>query len=271
IYTDETSPCDLNGNHGQQMTIQTFFICALGLVGNVLVLVPYTFYRKAKTMTDIYLVNQYSWRMGSWAGKLLTGTYSINLYCSMLLLACINGDRYVAIVKASRSIEIHTKPQIYSRLICSIIWLLAIALSLPTFIFYDRYEEKSFDGIIEAECVLSLETGTTTNLMRVLVPSTQVTVGFFVPMPVMGFCYCSIVLTLLKNILLALAYLHCCINPILYAFIGEKFRNHFCQITEDLWCLRKRYFSSVRSSQQTSEPIHLSDESNHESSSSFTI
>ncbi|XP_017546206.1 C-C chemokine receptor type 6 [Pygocentrus nattereri] len=350
LGVDETSPCDLKGNHGQQLTILTCvysLICALGLVGNILVLVTYAFYRKAKTMTDIYLVNvaladllfvislpliiyneQYSWSMGSWACKLLTGTYSINLYCSMLLLACISGDRYVAIVKASRSIGIRTKAQIYSRLICSIIWLLAIALSLPTFIFYDRYEEKSFDGIVEVECVLSLETGTTANLMRVLVPSTQVTVGFFVPMFVMGFSYCSIVLTLLRvqnyqrhkavrvvlavvivfilchlpynililvhtgslfgersceaeqNILLALsitrsvAYLHCCLNPILYAFIGVKFRNHFCQIMEDLWCLGKRYFSSARSSQQTSElyiAVHKSSEVNHENPSSFTM
>ncbi|XP_036449844.1 C-C chemokine receptor type 6-like [Colossoma macropomum] len=346
---DDTLPCDLKGNHGQQMTIQTCvysLICALGLVGNVLVLVTYAFYRKVKTMTDIYLVNvaladllfvialpliiyneQYSWSMGSWACKLLTGTYSINLYSSMLLWTCISGNRYVAIVKARCSLGICSNSYIYSRLICSIIWLLAVALSMPTFIFYDRYEEKSFDGMVEAECVL-LETGTTVNLMRLLVPSTQVTVGLFLPMFVMGLCYCSIVLTLLRaqdyqrhkavhvvlavvivfilchlpynililvhtgnlfgersceaeqNILLALsatrcvAYLHCCLNPILYAFIGVKFRNHFCKIMEDLWCLGKRYFSSARSSQQTSElyiPAHQSDESNHESSSSFMI
>ncbi|KAL7872978.1 hypothetical protein AOLI_G00120490 [Acnodon oligacanthus] len=77
-----------------------------------------------------------------------------------------------------------------------------------------------------------------------------------------------------QNILLTLVYLDCCLNPVLYAFIGVKFRNHFCQIMEDLWCLRKRYFASARSSQQTSElyaPAHQSDESNHESSSSFKI
>ncbi|KAI4872456.1 hypothetical protein NFI96_004047 [Prochilodus magdalenae] len=279
----------------------------------------------AKTMTDVCLVNValadllfvialpliiynelYSWSMGSWACKLLTGAYSINLYSSMLLLACISGDRYVAIVKASRSIGIRAKAQIYSRLVCSVIWLLAIVLSIPTFLYYDRYEEQDLDVKVEAECGFSFETDTTASLMKVLVPSIQLSVGFFVPMLMMDFCYCSIVLTLLsaqnyqrhkavrvvlavvvvfilchlpfnilvlvhtgnlfgerdceaeQNILLVLsvsrsvAYLHCCLNPILYAFIGVKFRNHFCKIMEDLWCLGKRYFSSARSSQQTS-------------------
>ncbi|XP_066540911.1 C-C chemokine receptor type 6 isoform X2 [Hoplias malabaricus] len=355
-YTDDYSEgdtgmlCDLKHNHEQQMAIQTYvysLICGLGLMGNILVLITYAFYRKAKTMTDIYLVNvaladlllvialpliiyneKYSWSMGKWACKLLMGTYSINLYSSMLLLACISGDRYVAIVKASRSIAIRTKAQIYSRTICFIIWLLAIALSMPTFIYYSRYEEH-LDDIADAECGFFFEEHETALWVKILVPSTQVTVGFFIPMLVMGFCYCKILLTLLsarnyqrhkavrvvlavvvvfilchlpyniltlvhtnnlfktrdckeeQRILLALsitkslAYLHCCLNPILYAFIGVKFRNHFYKIMEDLWCLGKRYFSSARSSQQTSElyiPVQKSGAGvNHENPSSFTI
>ncbi|KAJ8356167.1 hypothetical protein SKAU_G00189610 [Synaphobranchus kaupii] len=36
-----------------------------------------------------------------------------------------------------------------------------------------------------------------------------------------------------------LAYLHSCLNPVLYAFVGVKFRNHFRKILEDLWCVGK--------------------------------
>ncbi|XP_072546300.1 C-C chemokine receptor type 6 [Salminus brasiliensis] len=348
---DGPQPCNYRVNHEQLMIIQTClysFICVLGLLGNILVLVTYAFYRKAKTMTDIFLVNvaladllfvialpliiyneQYSWNMGTWACKLLTGTYSVNLYSSMLLLACISGDRYVAIVKARHAIGIRAKAQIYSRLICLVIWLLAIALSIPTFMFYERYEEEDFDGRVVIECNFNFKSIRTAQLMKVLVPSTQVSVGFFVPLLVLCFCYFRIVLTLLRaqnyqrhkavrvvlavvivfilchlpynalllvhtgnlfgerpcseeqKILLTLsitkiiAYLHCCLNPILYAFIGVKFRNHFCKIMEDLWCLGKRYFSSARSSQQTSElyiPVHKSSiEANHENPSSFTM
>ncbi|XP_076835136.1 C-C chemokine receptor type 6 [Brachyhypopomus gauderio] len=332
----DTEPCDLGGNHKQGVTIQTYiysFICVLGLLGNVLVLVTYAFYKKAKTMTDVYLVNvtfadllfvvalpliiyneQHVWSMGAWACKFLRGIYSINLYSCMLLLACISADRYIAIVKARRSFGMHLKGHIYSRIVCTAVWLLAIGLSTPTFI-YNNLNEEEFNGTIENECSFSFESADTAQLMKILVPSLQVVVGFFVPLLVMGFCYCSVILTLLKaknferhkavrvvlaavlvfilchlpynavvlihtnkllkerdceieqQVLLALsvtrnlAYLHCCLNPILYAFIGVKFRNHFCKVLEDLWCFGKRYFSSRRSSQQTSElylPAHKS-------------
>ena len=51
----------------------------------------------------------------------------------------------------------------------------------------------------------------------------------------------------------SVAYLHCCLNPILYAFVGVKFRNHFRQIMCDLWCFSKKYIYSARSSRVTSE------------------
>ncbi|KAG9268819.1 C-C chemokine receptor type 6 [Astyanax mexicanus] len=351
-YSEDDGMCNMKSNHEKLLTIQTClysFIFALGLLGNILVLATYAFYRKAKNMTDIFLVNvaladllfvlalpliiyneNYSWSMGTWACKLLSGTYSINLYSSMLLLACISGDRYVAIVKARNSFGIRKKAQIYSRLICSIIWLLAISLSIPTLIYYKVIELENLNGETEETvCFFKYNTTETAKVMKILLPSTQVSVGFFVPLLVMGFCYISILLTLLRaqnyqrhkavrvvlavvivfilchlpynvlllvhtknlfaprpckeeqNILFALnvtkivAYLHCCINPILYAFIGVKFRNHFCKIMEDLWCLGKRYFTSGRYSQQTSElyiPAHKSSfEVDHENPSSFSM
>ncbi|MCI4382448.1 hypothetical protein PGIGA_G00015040, partial [Pangasianodon gigas] len=50
--------CEFKSNYKHEVTYQIYsFICALGLLGNILVLVTYAFYKKAKTMTDIYLVN----------------------------------------------------------------------------------------------------------------------------------------------------------------------------------------------------------------------
>lgn len=340
--------CELKSNFKNEVTYQIYsFICALGLLGNILVLVTYAFYKKAKTMTDIYLVNvavadllfvlalpliiyneQYNWHMGTLACKVLRGSYSVNLYSSLLLLACISGDRYVAIVKARRSFGIRSRAQIFSRLICIIIWLFAIVLSMPTFIYSDLGEDY-VNGTLEIDCTLTFATNGTAKLMKILLPSMQVSVGFFTPLLVMGFCYCSIISTLLRaqndqkhkalrvvlavvlvfivchlpynvmllihttrlfkerdceaeqNIHLALsvtrsvAFLHCCLNPILYTFIGVKFRSHFCQIVEDLWCLGKKYFSSRPSSQQTSELYISAHKSitaaNHENPSSFTM
>ncbi|XP_016431994.1 C-C chemokine receptor type 6-like [Sinocyclocheilus rhinocerous] len=223
--------------------------------------------------------------------------YSINVYSSTLLLACISGDRYIAIVQARRSVRIRSQAQVYSRLICSVIWMLAFILSLPTFIYYQE---------VNKECITNFEEHNTARLMKILIPSMQMVLGFLVPLMVMIFCYSCTMVTLLKaqnfqkhkairvvlavvfvfvlchlpyNVALlvytsklfnernckeeqvtlmtlsisrSVAYLHCCLNPILYAFIGVKFRSHFCQFFRDLRCLGKRYISG-RSSQQTSE------------------
>ncbi|TRZ02647.1 hypothetical protein DNTS_024388 [Danionella cerebrum] len=301
-------------------TVQTYIyclICALGLVGNILVLLTYSFYKKAKTMTDIFLVNvaladllfvlvlpliihkeRYEWSMGSWACKVLHGAYSMNLYTSTLLLACISGDRYIAIVQARRSFRIRTQAQVYSRLICVAIWFLALILSLPTFIY--NQEEQN-------ECLMIFEKTETASLMKILVPSMQIAIGFLLPLIIMMFCYSWTVVSLLRaqtfrkhravrvvlavvlvfvlchlpyNVVLLIyttklfkertcneekvmvimlsicrcvAYLHCCLNPILYAFIGVKFRDHFLQIFKDLRCLGTRYIYSGQSSQQTSD------------------
>ncbi|KAJ8361834.1 hypothetical protein AAFF_G00418510 [Aldrovandia affinis] len=164
--------------------------------------------------------------------------------------------------------------------------------------------------------------------MKVLVPSMQVAVGFFLPLLVMGFCYSSILVTLLRarnfqrhktvhvvmavvvvfvachlpyNVTLlyhmanlfqtrecheeeeltmaltvteTMAYLHSCLNPVLYAFIGVKFRNHFCKILEDLWCMGKKYISARCSSPVTTD-FYVSGKSTegsfNENASSFTM
>ncbi|KAJ7342196.1 hypothetical protein JRQ81_009641 [Phrynocephalus forsythii] len=49
----------------------------------------------------------------------------------------------------------------------------------------------------------------------------------------------------------ALAFFHCCMNPVLYAFIGVKFRNYFFKIMANLFCGRYWFpimcpFNSIR-------------------------
>ena len=46
----------------------------------------------------------------------------------------------------------------------------------------------------------------------------------------------------------SVAYLHCCLNPVLYAFVGVKFRRHFRKILQDTWCLGKRLVQPGRAS-----------------------
>ncbi|XP_062429034.1 C-C chemokine receptor type 6 [Rhea pennata] len=70
----------------------------------------------------------------------------------------------------------------------------------------------------------------------------------------------------------ALAFLHCCLNPVLYAFIGVKFRNYFVKIMKDLWCMRYNKYNS-RSSRTNSDTYHSRQTSEilSDNVSSFTI
>ncbi|XP_029973126.1 C-C chemokine receptor type 6 [Salarias fasciatus] len=325
--TDELCILDPDPADVTAQTIIHSIICAFGLIGNALVVITYIFYKRTKTMTDVYLFNvavadlifvaslpfiiyneQHDWAMGPVACKMLRSAYSVNLYSGMLLLACISGDRYVAIVLARRSFGARSKVLVYSRAICAAVWVFAVALTLPTFIYTQRFEEQDLDkDSVTVMCQMSFRHKETAKVMKVLVPSCQMAVGFLLPLCVMVFCYSGIMCTLLRaqssqrhkairvvlavvvvfvvchlpyNVTLlihtlslfqvrsceaeriklqvlaifkSVAFLHCCLNPILYAFIGVKFRSHFRQIMADIWCLSKKYIYSARSSRRTSE------------------
>ncbi|XP_034555014.1 C-C chemokine receptor type 6a [Notolabrus celidotus] len=356
-------PCSMK-NHSVERVIGPYvhtIICILGFVGNGLVVLTYACYKKTKSMTDVYLLNVAiadllfvlllpfivynelsSWSMGPVACKLLRGSYSVNLYSGMLLLACISTDRYFAIVQARRSYRLRSLQ--YSRVICAAVWVSAFLLSIPTFILYNQYEpshskiiyidpeyEDLDSGPPQYICEFQfefMENVTAHTSWRVVIPSTQLAVGFFLPLLIMVFCYSAIIVTLLKaknfqrhkavrvvlvvvavfitchlpysatllydvikmfeeqtcqsvnvlqtakSVTQTIAYLHCCLNPVLYAFVGVKFRNHFRRIFQDLWCLGKKYIAPRRFSRTTSEMFvstRRSVDVSSENGSSFTM
>ncbi|XP_047429480.1 C-C chemokine receptor type 6-like [Mugil cephalus] len=367
-----SSPCSHDDTDRTKMVVGPYIhsiICVLGLVGNGLVIVTYACYKRTKSMTDVYLLNVAvadllfvvvlplivynelsSWSMGRVACKLLRGSYSINLYSGMLLLACISADRYVAIVQARRSFRLRSPA--YSRLTCAIVWTVSILVSIPTICFYDWYvprhsginnsNSSDINNISNSSmedspsspeyvCAFKFEHDKleVVKAIKVVVPSIQLAVGFFLPLTIMIVCYSAIIATLLKPrnfqrhkavrvvlvvvavfivchlpynmallydtasmfrqtecvrsdmqqtsllVLESVAYLHCCLNPLLYAFVGVKFRNHFQKIFQDLWCLGKRYMAPRRFSRVTSE-VYVSTmcrsvDGSSDAASSFTM
>lgn len=332
-------------------------ICLLGFVGNSLVIITYAFYKRTKSMTDVFLLNVAvadllfvlslplivynqlsSWSMGTTVCKILSGSYSVNLYSGTLLLACISVDRYIAIVQARRSFRLRSLAR--SHLICAVIWTAAVLLSVPTFYYYNLYrpshslevfmleDDNLTSSALQNVCEFQFLDISTAWRTKVSVPSTQLAVGFILPLLIMAFCYSAVILTLLrarnshrhkavrvvlavvvvfigchlpynvtllyhtvtmfqlesceksdvlhvaKTVTQTVAYLHCCLNPVLYAFIGAKFRNHFRRIVQDLWCLGVTYRTSRLSSRVTSE-IYVSTRHSHDGSiengSSFTM
>lgn len=75
-----------------------------------------------------------------------------------------------------------------------------------------------------------------------------------------------------KYITEAIAFLHCCVNPVLYAFIGVKFRSYFVKIMKDIWCMRHKKYNK-RSSRTNSDIYHSRQTSEvlTDNASSFTM
>ncbi|XP_076135525.1 C-C chemokine receptor type 4-like [Alosa pseudoharengus] len=79
--------------------------------------------------------------------------------------------------------------------------------------------------------------------------------NFFWGLHVIGYfkdCESSNALFLSLQITEVMAYTHCCLNPLLYVFVGEKFRRHLLRLLSKSPCLRcsslKAYFSTASGS-----------------------
>ncbi|XP_017296966.1 C-C chemokine receptor type 6 isoform X2 [Kryptolebias marmoratus] len=333
-YTDSESdynaevigPCTFNIQQSVKNVLSLYvhsIICILGFVGNILVIITYALYKNTKSMTDIFLLNVaiadllfvlalpfivynelYSWPMGQVACKLLRGSYSVNLYSGMLMLACISIDRYIAIIHAHRHFRLRLLS--YNFLICAFVWVCAILLSIPTFVFYQWYEPMNGTTVMvetkeeeptltapEYVCEMRFEDSETAKTVKVASPSIQLAFSFFLPLIIMIVCYTAVIVALMKarnfhrhkavwvvlvvvvvfitchlpynSVLLydtvsmfhllpceeadawqtaltvtqSVAYMHCCLNPVVYGFIGVRFRTNLKKIFQDLRCLGK--------------------------------
>ncbi|XP_078085370.1 C-C chemokine receptor type 9-like [Mustelus asterias] len=294
-----------------QYYIPPFYIIVflLGFVGNMVVVVLYASYKRMRNMTDVYLLNlaiadllflgtlpfwaldaKLGWIFGNFLCKTVKALYKINFFSCMLLLTCISIDRYIAIVKAVKAHASKHKILLHSKLISLIVWVTAVLLSLPDFCYSSKDENQKSCG-----------TDYPGNILKASGFAVQVTVGFFVPLAVMVFCYSMIVWKLLqaknfqrhraikvigtvvsafilsqlpynsimivqamdavnititdcktlKNVDVAtqiarsIAFLHSCLNPFLYVFLGVKFRQDLLKILKDSGCMSQQQFRKM--------------------------
>ncbi|KAM4693646.1 C-C chemokine receptor type 6 [Discoglossus pictus] len=298
-------------------------IFVFGLVGNILVVLTFSCYKRTKSMTDVYLLNmaiadilfiltlpfwavyrhEINWIFSDFMCKLISSIYVINFNCSMLLLACVGIDRYIAIVQVTKSFRFRATAIAYKKCICLFVWFITICLSSLTFSFNEAYKPDGNPLLCEAR----YRDNTTAITWKLTVLAVQFSTGFFIPFLIMIFCYSFIIKALLQtqnsqrhkairvvvavvavflicqvpyNVLLlikagyigknakcsdmikiayatffteTIAFYHCCLNPVIYAFVGVKFRNYFVKIVQDLWCIGKQYISANRTSRASSE------------------
>lgn len=268
-------------------------VFVVGLLGNVVVVVILTKYRRLRIMTNIFLLNlaisdllflftllfgiHYvrwnEWVFGHHMCKLLSGLYYMGLYSEIFFIILLTVDRYLAIVHAVFALQART---VTFGIISSVsTWCLAGLAALPEFMFH-----KSQDDFGQSVCSPDYPKDEEDSWKRFHALRMNV-FGLALPLLVMVFCYAGIIKTLLKcpgkkkykairlifvimvvffifwtpyNLVLLLsayqsvffedscerskqldlamqvteviAYTHCCVNPVIYAFVGERFRKY---------------------------------------------
>ncbi|XP_014824066.1 PREDICTED: C-C chemokine receptor type 6-like [Poecilia mexicana] len=236
-------PCRFSSSNSMNWLLSSYIysiICILGLVGNVVIIITLTCKTKNKLKTyktknklkihEVFQLNLaitnllftvalafliynelYSWPMGQATCKLLQGSYSINLYSGMLLVAGMSVLHFVSLCRPlycqTNSIEMK-----HTFIICVSIWVFALLLSVPTFYFYQLYVPTSETiHMLEGEnhsnssaspqfvCEFQFEDHDLSQIVKVAVPSVQMAVGFFLPLLVIIVCYTSIIIKLLTK------------------------------------------------------------------------
>ncbi|XP_010889074.2 C-X-C chemokine receptor type 4b [Esox lucius] len=312
IFIDYDNTSDDSGDYGMESEFQEVcdrvsdedfqrifsptvygIIFLLGIIGNGLVVIVMGYQKKVKTMTDKYRLHlsvadllfvltlpfwavdaASSWYFGGFLCTTVHVIYTINLYSSVLILAFISMDRYLAVVRATNSQS--TRKLLADRVIYVAVWLPAAALTVPDLVFATAQAANS-------RTICQRIYPQENNLYWVAAFRFQhILVGFILPGLVILTCYCIIIAKLsqgakgqvlkrkalkttvililcffscwlpycagifvdtlmLLNVIShscaleqslrtwisiteALAYFHCCLNPILYAFLGVKFK-----------------------------------------------
>ncbi|XP_030255145.1 C-C chemokine receptor type 10 [Sparus aurata] len=208
--------------------------------------------------------------------KVTRACYAINTYSGLLLLACISVDRYLVVARAQEMLRLRSRILTGGTVAALGVWLVAVLLSLPEILFSGvsgsgaqaycgmqnsgKVKMATNGAIIGIFCLSVLVMVTCYSLiarvlsggqthrrgkqwhrqrtLKLMVALVLVFVVFQLPYTVvlsrkMAGQFCSL---LLQYITCTLAYTRCCLNPILYALVGVRFRNDVLRLVHDSSC-----------------------------------
>ncbi|KAJ8419167.1 hypothetical protein AAFF_G00006660 [Aldrovandia affinis] len=171
----------------------------VGLAGNSLVVAIYAYYKRLKTMTDVYILNLAvadllllltlpfwaadavnGWELGVGMCKVTSALYGMNFSCGMLFLACISLDRYLAVSNSAVARAVRRR---HCLVVCLTVWAVSVVLGLPDMAFATVRQ-----GSTRKSCILvypSSMARPTKATLEIL----EVMLGFLLPFLVMLFCY----------------------------------------------------------------------------------
>ncbi|XP_050996246.1 C-X-C chemokine receptor type 6 [Acomys russatus] len=217
----------------------------------------------------------YEWVFGTVMCKALQGMYTVNFYVSMLTLTCITVDRFIVVVQATRVFSQQAKWKVWGQLTCLLIWVTSLLVSLPNIIYgsVEHPDKRICQYHDEATSTVVLVTQMTLGFFLPLLAMTVCYSGIiktllharsFQKHKSLKIIFLVVAMFLLTQtpfnltklirstswefytmtsfeyailVTEAIAYLRACLNPVLYAFVGLKFRRNLWKLVKDVGCL----------------------------------
>nr|XP_024656567.1 C-C chemokine receptor type 2-like [Maylandia zebra] len=211
------------------------------------------------------------WTFGDFMCRLISGSHHIGFFSSIFFMVVMTLDRYMIIVHAHRVARYRTKRA--SIILTVLVWMLSLFVSLPDFIFRKAKEQESqgvqcdypeeskvwerydlfttnvlglvIPVLVMAGCysriiptLMSMRTAKRHRIVKLII--CIVVVFFLLWAPYNISLFLEFLLDKAIKVTEALAYTHCCLNPIIYAFVGEKFMRRALQLLKKLAWLQQR-------------------------------
>ncbi|XP_027146325.1 chemokine (C motif) receptor 1a, duplicate 1 isoform X2 [Larimichthys crocea] len=245
------------------IVIPIFFsvVIILSIIGNVLVLVILALYENLKSLTNIFILNLaisdlvfttglpfwaiyhiWGWLFSETLCKIVSFVFFTGFYSSILFLTIMTVYRYLAVVHPLSGLNTHN---INIGIFFSfLLWMISIGAAMPSLLYSSIV---SIPLKVMAFCYIRIlrrirKTRSHTKNRAVKLVFCIVAVFFlgWVPYNVLIFlrnladnvvppfdkCEISIQIDYAYYVSRLIAFSHCCLNPVFYAFVGVKFRRH---------------------------------------------
>lgn len=121
------------------------------------------------------------WPFGESVCKLTHLVFSVNLFGSIFFLTCMSVDRYLSVTRFADAPDSRRK-KVVRRLVCVLVWLLALVASVPDTYFLQAVKSTHFDGAVCRPVYPSRD-------WMVGVQLSFIVLGFAIPFPVIAVFY----------------------------------------------------------------------------------
>jgi len=188
------------------LSILLFIVLLIGLIGNVLVIYVILNDGRLKTVTNTYLLHlalsdliflsgipffifsiiTRSWIFGRFLCKIFFITQGVNQYTSIIILALLSFDRFLAVCYSAKSIT--WRLRVNSNILLMLVWIFSFLLMLPIMIFTTL--EDSVSSNVQCTIILPLSHSRSFYFIYVIYTST---LTFFLPISLMIYFHIKIV------------------------------------------------------------------------------